>query len=113
MSTLQLATLSCASLDEARRLGKGAVEAGIVACVSLVPWVESYYRWNGELRAQQETKVVFKLPQNNQELLKEYVLGNSSYEVPELLFLDISNSLPLYENWAIESCYGNVKSESV
>lgn len=104
MSKLYLATLSCASLDEARRLAQGAIQNKIASCASILPWLESYYHWNEKMHAQQETKVLFKLPKKNKESLEKFILDQSSYDVPELLFFEVAHALKMYEQWALTAC---------
>lgn len=104
MSKLQVATLSCASLDEARRIAQGAIKSQLAACASIIPWLESYYTWEGKMQAQQEVKVLFKLPSAQKSSFEKYILESSSYEVPELLFFEVDQALKVYESWALDAC---------
>ena len=51
---------TCGSLDEARKISRQLVEAKLVACANIIPWVESIFIWNDQLDTSQETKVIFK-----------------------------------------------------
>lgn len=105
MSDLFYVIWSCASIDEARRVSRFVVEKKIVACASILPWLESYYMWDGKLQNQQETKVLFKTVEQNFSLLKDVIVSNSSYELPELVSFRANEALGEFEEWVKNSCH--------
>ena len=92
-----------ASLDEARRVCRYLVQERMVACAQLIPWIESVYMWNNQLETSQESKIVFKARKSNFEAVKEIILQNSSYEVPEITFSTIEGGNKEYLVWIVES----------
>lgn len=48
-------------MEEARRLAAALLERRLVACVNLVPGVESLYEWEGRLETSQEVLMLIKV----------------------------------------------------
>jgi periplasmic divalent cation tolerance protein len=91
------------SIDEARKVARYLVQERLVACAQIIPWVESIYMWNNQLETSQESKVVLKAPQSNFDAIKEVIQRNSSYEVPEILYIEIDGGSSQYLQWLSES----------
>ena len=49
-----------ANADEAARLGRTLVEERLAACATLIPAVQSIYRWKGEIESSTETLLLIK-----------------------------------------------------
>lgn len=101
------------SIDEARRVCRYLVQDRLVACAQIIPWVESIYMWNNQLETGQESKVILKTSKDRFERIKEIILQNSSYEVPEIVFFSIKGGGEEYLSWVDESTpdLQNSKSE--
>lgn len=80
---------TCGSLDEARGMARHLVEEQLVACAQIIPWIESVYRWKGQLETTQETKVVFKTREDRFEAVCSRIKKESRYEVPEVTWKKI------------------------
>lgn len=91
------------SIDEARRVCRYLVQERLVACAQIIPWIESVYMWNNQLETGQESKVILKTSKDMFSKVKEVILENSSYEVPEITVLDIVNGNEEYLEWIDES----------
>jgi periplasmic divalent cation tolerance protein len=74
------------SLDEARKVSRYLVQEGIVANAQIIPWFESIYLWNGAL-------------ETTHEKVKEVVLQNSKYEVPEITYYKIEGANEAFQEW--------------
>ncbi|MCH9610680.1 MAG: Divalent-cation tolerance protein CutA [Chlamydiales bacterium] len=90
---------TCGGLDEARQIARELVEMRLVACASVVPWVESIFLWNDQLDTCQESKVIFKTRKELFEKVKEEILSRAKYEVPEILALPIVDGHKEYLEW--------------
>ncbi|MFN0065738.1 MAG: divalent-cation tolerance protein CutA [Chlamydiales bacterium] len=90
------------SLNEARIISRKLVQEGLVACASIIPWVESIFTWNGELETCQETKVIFKTSKELFERTKNKILEEAKYEVPEILEVPITDGHKEYLDWVSE-----------
>ncbi|MBL4848415.1 MAG: divalent-cation tolerance protein CutA [Planctomycetes bacterium] len=85
--------------DEARSLAQALVEAGLAACVNLVPGVRSIYRWKGKLCEDGEVLLVIKSTEARREALIERLGALHSYECPEAIALPIVAGSADYLEW--------------
>jgi periplasmic divalent cation tolerance protein len=102
MSELRLIHSTFDSRDSAARMAEELVERKLAACVSIGSGVKSYYRWEGELHADQEVPMFVKtrepLVQKTLTLIEE----NHPYDCPELLVTPVEEASIDYENWVTE-----------
>lgn len=91
------------SIDEARRICRFLVQERLVACAQIVPWVESIYMWNNQLETSQECKVVMKTQLGHFEQIKESIIENCTYDVPEITYSAINGGHDDYLSWVTES----------
>lgn len=94
---------TCGSIDEARKVSRFLVQERYVACAQIIPWTESVYMWNNQLETAQESKIIFKSLEKNYEKIKEIILKNSTYQVPEIIFKRIDGGHQEYLDWMAES----------
>lgn len=90
---------TCGGLDEARQIARHLVEKRLAACASIIPWVESIFYWNDQIDTCQESKVIFKTRKELFEAVKNEILKNTKYEVPEILALPILDGNREYLDW--------------
>jgi periplasmic divalent cation tolerance protein len=87
------------TLDEANKLGRTLVEERLVACVTLLPAVQSIYHWEGQIQSAPETMVVLKTSADKLEALEARVHQLHSYHVPEFLVLPVEHGSKTYLEW--------------
>jgi len=102
---------TCGTIDEGRKICRYLVQERLVACAQLIPWVESVYMWNNQLETTQESKVILKTRVELYEQIKEIIIQNCSYEVPEITFIQIDGGNQSYLDWLDESVLINKNSE--
>jgi periplasmic divalent cation tolerance protein len=85
--------------EEAARLGRTVVEEGLAACASLIPGVESIYRWKGEVESAAETMLVIKTGADQVAALEARLHELHSYETPEFLVLQVDAGSQPYLEW--------------
>jgi periplasmic divalent cation tolerance protein len=90
---------TCGNLDEARKIARQLVQAKLVACANIIPWVESVFMWDDQLDTTQETKVIFKTRDDLFEKVKNFILANAKYDIPEILKVSITGGSQDYLEW--------------
>jgi periplasmic divalent cation tolerance protein len=90
---------TCASEEEGEQLARMLVEQRLAACVSLIPRMRSFYRWNGAIEAAEECLMIVKTSRELFEQLRRVLEEAHSYELPESLALAVLTGSPSYLNW--------------
>jgi periplasmic divalent cation tolerance protein len=96
--SIRIALTTVATPDEARRLGRILVEEGLAACVTLLPAVESIYRWQGTIETSTETLLI-KTATGQLPALEARLLALHSYQTPEFLVLAVDAASHPYRAW--------------
>jgi len=90
--------------ETARKVSNQLVTEKLAACANILPSVESIYRWKEKIESVSETLVFFKLSEDGQSAFQEKLRSLHPYEVPEIIFVPVSNGLPEYLGWVVENC---------
>ena len=85
--------------ERARAAARTLVEEKLAACASLIPGVESTYRWQGVVETSTEVMVVLKTTSGRYPMLETRIRALHPYEVPEIVALRVSDGLPAYLRW--------------
>jgi periplasmic divalent cation tolerance protein len=88
----------------AQRISNQLVTDKFAACANILPAVESIYRWKDKIESGNETLVFFKLSEDRQSAFQDKLRSLHPYEVPEIIFVPVSNGLPEYLRWVVENC---------
>ncbi len=99
----RIVLVTCASVPEARKIGRSAVEKKLAACANIVTGVESIYRWKGKMERAREALVVMKTTAGRLRELEKDVKRVHSYEVPEFVVLPIVAGSREYLEWVGEN----------
>jgi periplasmic divalent cation tolerance protein len=91
--------------DEAARLGRTVVEERLAACATLIPGVESIYRWKGKVETASETLLLLKTGSEQLAALEARLHQLLSYQTPEFLVLQVSTANQPYLDWLQESLH--------
>ena len=86
---------TCASRTEAKNIAKILIDSKLAACIQLSE-IESFYNWNDEFCSDVETLVSIKTRKENFEKLKSEIKELHSYDVPEIIEIDITNASKKY-----------------
>jgi len=100
MEKLLLAWTTVATPEDATRLARGAVEAGLAACVQIDGPVMSHYRWKGRVEAAAEHRLMFKLLPEHAAALEDWVRARHPYAVPEWVVVRAGHVSEKYLSWA-------------
>jgi periplasmic divalent cation tolerance protein len=101
---LLLALSTFPDAETARRISNQLVTEKFAACANILPAVESIYRWKGKIETATEVIVLFKTTQDRQKAFQEKLRSLHPYDVPEIIFMSVTNGLPEYLRWVIDNC---------
>jgi periplasmic divalent cation tolerance protein len=90
---------TCANGDDAARIARALVDSRLAACVSVVPGLRSYYRWEGRIETGDEVLLVIKTSRELFAPLQSELAKIHPYELPELLALPVIEGSEDYLNW--------------
>ena len=88
---------------DASAFARTLVEERLAACVNLLPTMESFYRWEGEIERDTERQVVIKTTRGRVVTLWERVRDLHPYDVPEFVVLPIVDGNDAYLRWIAEA----------
>jgi periplasmic divalent cation tolerance protein len=91
------------SMDEARKVCRFLVQERLVACAQIVPWIESVFMWDNKLDVSQETKVLLKTRADKYDRIRDVIMQNCTYQIPEITFFNIAGGNQEYLDWIKES----------
>lgn len=94
--------MTAASRDEASRIAETLISARLAACVQILPEIESVYRWQGEVKREQEILILAKTVSSRFAELETAVRAMHSYETPEIMALPVTAASEPYLKWLIE-----------
>jgi periplasmic divalent cation tolerance protein len=90
---------TAASPEEANRLARILVEERLAACVTLIPGVQSIYRWEGQIQVSAEMMLLLKTGPNQLDALEARLHELHSYQTPEFLVLPVESGSSSYLEW--------------
>ena len=85
--------------ETAESLARELVERRLAACVSVIPGLRSFYRWEGEVQADDEVLLKMKTTSARRDALIEWLGEHHPYEVPEILAVPVAAGLPSYSRF--------------
>lgn len=96
---LILAYTTCADAAEAEALARELVEARLAACASIGGDVVSIFPWEGGIERDGETPLTLKTTRAAFEALRQHLTARHSYDVPELLAVEVVDGHAEYVEW--------------
>ncbi len=87
------------SQDSAKSIARSLVEEKLCACVNIIPNVCSVYRWEDKIEIDEEFLMLIKTGKHLIEKIKSRIIELHSYDVPEVVVLDISDGSKAYLDW--------------
>lgn len=85
--------------EEAHKIADKLLNERKAACVSIVPGVSSFFRWQNERDSARENLLVIKTKQTLLDDVIDLVKQMHSYEVPEIIALPIVGGNADYLEW--------------
>lgn len=84
------------------RIAQTLVEEHLAACVSVMP-VRSHFIWDGRLSRENEEMLFVKTTSDAAERARRRILELHSYQLPEIIALEIADGHEPYLRWIQES----------
>jgi periplasmic divalent cation tolerance protein len=96
--------VTCGSKKEARKIAKALVNRRLAACVQEigVP-MRSTYRWKGRVESANEVLLLIKTSRKRFSAVSTLVKELHSYDVPEIIALNIAEGSREYLDWITSS----------
>ena len=90
---------TCGSPEEADRIARALISKRLAACVNILPGVRSIYRWKDAVEDSTELLLVIKSSRPLFEQLRAEIEKLHSYEVPEVIAVQIVDGAEAYMQW--------------
>ena len=90
-------------IETARDIAKILVEERLVACVNLIPQMESIYLWKEGIHNSHEVGGLMKTMESRVSVLETRLCQLHPYELPELIVLPVKGGLPAFLDWVSAS----------
>jgi periplasmic divalent cation tolerance protein len=84
---------------DAAALARTLLSEQLVACVNILPVMQSHYRWQGAIESASEHQIVMKTTTARVEQLRERLTTLHPYEVPEFLVVEAVRGSDAYLGW--------------
>ena len=98
-----LVLCTCPDSQAADAIAAKLVDAGLAACVNIVPGLRSVYIWKGARETAQEHLLIIKSRKAAYAGIETAILSLHPYELPEVISVPIEAGLPAYLQWIGES----------
>jgi periplasmic divalent cation tolerance protein len=96
-AVLVLTTVPSPELGE--EIGRALIDAGLAACVNVLPPMVSIYRWKGQVQRDSECQLVIKTIRARVDAVHAKIGELHPYDLPEVLVLPVEGGDPAYLAW--------------
>jgi periplasmic divalent cation tolerance protein len=83
----------------ADKLADALVAGGLAACVNILAPCRSVYRWEGEVKHDEEFPLLIKTTRERYAALEQAIRAGHPYELPEIIAVPVERGLPAYLEW--------------
>jgi len=90
------------SKDEARKIIQGLLRKNLIACGNILDSIESHFAWKKKLCVEKECLVLIKTKKSQFSKVRDFILKNHSYEVPEIIMVPVEKGFKNYLKWIDE-----------
>lgn len=90
---------TCPDSETAGRIAADLVDRRLAACVQVLPGLQSYFHWDGEVDRAEEHLLLIKTSSVSYPALEQRILELHPYELPEIIGVPVSKGLPEYLSW--------------
>ncbi len=86
-------------INLAKKIAESLVTKKLAACCNILPQVTSIYAWKGDIYHDDEVVMLIKTSGEKYSRLEARIKSLHSYEVPEIIALEIKKGSAEYINW--------------
>jgi len=90
------------TIDTAKSIARSLVKERLVACVHIIPTIESIYRWQGKIEEADECVLIAKTSERNVNKVMQKIRSLHPYEVPEIIVIPPVGGLKEYLDYVEE-----------
>lgn len=101
--TLVMLYITTPDLDVARSIGQALLEQKLVACINILPAIESHYWWEGEFQSASESAFIAKTQKKHVDAVCEAVKKLHPYQCPCIVACPIVQGEAHFLDWIRES----------
>lgn len=88
--------------EASEQIARTLVEKKLVACVNVLPEIQSIYQWQGKIETSSEQLLLLKTTDNNFCEIERLVCEIHPYETPEILSIEASQLSSKYRQWVLD-----------
>ncbi len=101
--SLIIVQTTCQSKMQAREIAKVLIEESLAACVHMNK-IESFYLWKNSFCNDKEVLLSIKTKKKNFKKVKSKIKELHSYDVPEIISINIENTSRDYKEFINTNC---------
>ena len=91
--------ITAGSNSEAQRIAKVLLKKNLVACVNIYKNIDSFFMWKNKINRSKEVVLMGKTIKKNRNLIIKQIKKNHSYDVPCVIFSNISSGNKDFLSW--------------
>ena len=81
------------NIEEAKKIARVLVEEKLVACVNIIPKIDSIYRWKNKIEEDSECIIIAKTIDGNLNQVVQKINKLHSYDLPDIIAIPIVGGL--------------------
>jgi len=101
LEPVTLAMTSVGTEQQAVEISEELIARRLATCVNIVPCLRSIYRWKGKVCEDTEYLLLIKTPRKLFERVSVAIRELHSYELPEILALNVEDSERAFHEWIL------------
>lgn len=86
------------TLERARAMARELVDRKLAACAQITE-IESFYRWDGDVRNDREFRLMLKTTQDHYACVAAAVKALHPYDLPAIFSVEIADASDAYRAW--------------